>query len=166
MLGLGGKAVGLDISDSSVEVIALKREGDGFGVVSSGRASLPAGAVVRGAIKKQKEVQEAIARACADAKPEPIKAKEVSRGGIVLAQQTQDAEQYLTYIGKILAVGDLAFTSEKFKGQEHFPKVGDWVGYGKHAGQPMMFRGLRLVTLNDDNILFTVPNPEGFRIYV
>jgi len=98
----------------------------------------------------------------------PVKPRKVSAGGIVIAESARDAEQYLTYIGKVLDMGPLCYKGERFAGQppESLPKVGDWVGYGKYAGQPIMFKGLRLIVLNDDNVLFRAESPEGFRIHI
>jgi co-chaperonin GroES (HSP10) len=96
----------------------------------------------------------------------PVRPKTMSKGGIMLAQSAQEAQQYLTFVGKILKVGDLAYKSDKMAGQTWFPQVGEWVGFGKHAGFPIEYKGLRLVLLNDDHIMFGTKNPDGFKVHV
>lgn len=95
----------------------------------------------------------------------PMKPKEVSKGGIVIAQAAQDAQRHLNYVGRVLKMGPLAGHSEKFR-DRYRVKEGDFVIYGRYAGQPMEFRGLRLLIVNDDEILARVRDPEALRIYV
>lgn len=96
----------------------------------------------------------------------PIKPKTMSKGGIELPSQAQDAQLHLNYVGKVVAMGDLAYRSERFVGQIDFPKVGDYVIYGKYAGQPMLFKGLRFIMVNDDEVLGIVKDPNDLTIYV
>lgn len=96
----------------------------------------------------------------------PVKPKEVSKGGIVLPQTTQEAQQYLTYIGKIVAVGSLAFKDQRLRDEEKIPKVGDYVIYGRYAGQVILYKEVRLLCVNDDEILAVVKNPESLKIHV
>lgn len=44
-------------------------------------------------------------------------------------------------------------------------KEGDWVIYGRYAGQRMEYEGVKLVMTNDDEIIGTIADPSGFRIY-
>lgn len=123
----------------------------------------------------------------------PVQPRRRSRGthgvSIELAANTQDSEGYLNYIGKVVLLGPLAGKNEKFENPEwaaylkeyggHMAqsndgapkrylwdvKVGDWVIYGRYAGQRMEYEGVKLVMTNDDEILGTVSDPSGFRIY-
>lgn len=95
----------------------------------------------------------------------PIKPKEVSKGGIVLAKANQDAQEILNFIGKVVAVGPSAGAHERLGGDGRnpapsFPKVGEYVIYGRYAGQPLKFRYVKILLINDDEILGTVPNPD------
>lgn len=96
----------------------------------------------------------------------PIKPKEVSKGGIVIPTAAQDAQGHLNYIGKIVAMGALAFKSEKYEGETGFPKLGDYVLYSRYAGQQMKYRGTKLLIVNDDEILGRVPNPEALQVHI
>ncbi len=99
----------------------------------------------------------------------PKSPRSVSRGGIVIASLAKDAEAHLQYIGQVVAMGPLAGKSEKFvaDGQNVYGvQVGDWVAYGRYAGQRLVHRGLRLLVINDDEVLCKVSNPDALKVYV
>lgn len=102
----------------------------------------------------------------------PKSPKRVSAGGIVLASQAKDAETYLQHIGRVVALGPLAGKSERYRDPDdstkllHSVNVGDWVCYGRYAGQRIVHRGLRLLVVNDDEILARVTEPDVIRVYV
>lgn len=117
----------------------------------------------------------------------PVQPRRKSRGthgvSIALPDTTQDSEGYLNYIGRVLKLGPLAGKNEKFENPEwravkdspalssRTPqylwgvKEGDWVIYGRYAGQRMEYEGVKLVMTNDDEIIGTIADPSGFRIY-
>lgn len=90
----------------------------------------------------------------------PVRPKQKTASGLVIAQSAQDAQKVLNYVGKVVALGPLAYADERFKGVTP-PKIGDWVAYGRYAGMPMTYKGCRLLLVNDDEILCDVPDPEG-----
>lgn len=95
----------------------------------------------------------------------PTKAKEVSHGGIVLALANQEAQEILNCIGKVVALGPMAGKHERLGGNgvspgPDFPKVGDYVAFGRFAGLRLIHRGVKLILANDDEILAIVPNPK------
>lgn len=118
----------------------------------------------------------------------PKQPKKVSKGGIELPTMAQDVEQYLNYIGQVVALGPLAGKSEKFLNPEwveynrgHWPdpnkpapeqqylwnvKVGDWVTFGKYAGMTIECRGVKFMNLNDDMITGIIKDPAAFTIYI
>ncbi|MEK7610217.1 MAG: pilus assembly protein PilM, partial [Patescibacteria group bacterium] len=55
------KAVGLDVSDRSIEILELSRWGRRLTVSAAGRALLPAGAVIAGRIKDSKKLAATLA---------------------------------------------------------------------------------------------------------
>lgn len=108
----------------------------------------------------------------------PVQPKRKSKGGILLPYQAQDAEGHLQIVGKVAALGPLAFRSWKFAagftdyarivtGQRvsWAPKVGDWVVYGRYTGQRCEYRGLKMVIMNDDELIAHISSPDGFKIY-
>jgi len=99
----------------------------------------------------------------------PMKPQEVSKGGIVIASQAQENQRHLNYVGKVVRMGPLAGHSEKFSlgNLNGFAvKEGDYVIYGRYAGQPLEYKGARLLIVNDDEILATVADPQALRIHV
>lgn len=69
---------------------------------------------------------------------EPRRPKASSVGGIVFAKRTRQADQALQSIGKIIAVGPLAWTGSGFTlGESERPKIGEWVVFRQHGGQPL-----------------------------
>jgi len=96
----------------------------------------------------------------------PVKARAVSKGGILLAQSNQEAQNILNFMGQIVALGLQAGIHEKLGGDgvsrgPLFPKVKDYVIYGRYAGQVLQYKGVTLRVLNDDEILGTVSKPES-----
>ena len=109
----------------------------------------------------------------------PVQPPAMSKGGIALTYLSTDAESHLQVIGRLVALGPVAFKSDKFAagpvdrerialGQtvEGAPKLGDWVLYPKYSGSRLVFKGTKLVLMNDDEIQAVTSGPEGFRIYL
>jgi co-chaperonin GroES (HSP10) len=66
---------------------------------------------------------------------EPKEVETVTKGGIILADQTTTAEKYATIEGTIIDVSHLAFTyatEDEWAG--HKPRAGQRVIYAKYAG--------------------------------
>lgn len=112
---------------------------------------------------------------------EPIAVEEESKGGIVLAEATKEAQRYLRHFGQVLDVGPTAYQDEKFRNRygEKVPwcKVGDWVNYGRHAGQDIAIKVfdkdgndtgdvLPLKLVNDDDILAVIDDPRAIVIHL
>ena len=118
----------------------------------------------------------------------PVQPRKLSKGGIVLPDAAQDAEEHLNYIGRVVSMGPLAGKSEKFlnpdwrewrDSENKDPragldvrlrylwsvKEGDIVVYGRYAGQRMEWKGVKLLTVNDDEILAVVDSIMSFRVY-
>ncbi len=90
----------------------------------------------------------------------PVSIKSETKGGILLPNSTKEDMAYLTTVGKVLAVGDLAY-----KDVDKFPsgawcKEGDYVCYGKHAGTKLYYKGVHLILLFDDQIMMKVEDPK------
>ena len=90
----------------------------------------------------------------------PISVKEKTKGGILIPDSTREDMSYLTTVGRVLAVGNLAY-----KDLDKFPNgkwcdVGDYVCYGKHAGQKLYYKATRLILLFDDQIILKVEDPK------
>jgi len=95
----------------------------------------------------------------------PVKPKEVTKSGFIIPIQNQEAQEILNCVGKVVALGASAGAHERLGGDgtkpgKDFPKVGDTVFYGRHAGAQMLHKGVKLILLNDDEMLAVIPNPD------
>lgn len=101
---------------------------------------------------------------------EPVRVKEQTAGGIILSEQTKKNEAYLRYIGRVIAMGPLCYQHPKFEGSEPWCKVGDWVVFAYHTGQPIMVQTpnatVELKLVNDDEIRAVLRNPMSVLTYV
>lgn len=98
---------------------------------------------------------------------EPYEVPRETASGIQLPSETIDHSRTLATMGKLVGVGDLAFQSAKHAGETNWPKLGDWVLFGTHAGQKIKTRdGRTLIIMNDDNLLGTVEDPGAYESYV
>lgn len=90
---------------------------------------------------------------------QPVSIKQKTKGGIILPDSTKDDIAYLTTVGKVVALGDLAYDDK-----EKFPlgpwcQEGDYVAYGKLIGQKLQYKGVKLLLLFDDQIIMRVDKP-------
>ena len=90
----------------------------------------------------------------------PVSIKSETKGGIILPDSTKEDMAYLTTVGQVVAVGDLAYHDmEKFQ-KGAWCGVDDYVCYGKHAGQKIKYKGIRYILLYDDQIIMKVESPK------
>ena len=90
----------------------------------------------------------------------PLTVKSKTKGGIFIPDSTKDDMSYLTTVGRVIALGDLAY-----KDLEKFPNgdwcgVGDYVCYGKHAGTKLYYQNVKLLLLFDDQVIMRVSDPK------
>ena len=88
---------------------------------------------------------------------------------IFLPDMAKEANELMTCVSEVIAVGPGAYhdrnTGQPWAYKPGF-KVGDHVVTAKYAGQRITYRGVKLVFVNDDEILGTAPDPEGVVAYV
>ena len=88
----------------------------------------------------------------------PVAIREKTKGGILLPSKFKDDAQYLTTVGRVLKVGELAYADrDRFKGGA-WCKPGDYIVYGKYQGDKFFYKGIRMVLLFDDQVLMVVPD--------
>ena len=90
----------------------------------------------------------------------PVSVKNKTKGGIFIPDSTKDDMSYLTTVGRVIALGDLAY-----KDLDKFPNgdwcgVGDYVCYGKHAGTKLYYQNVKLLLLFDDQVIMRVSDPK------
>lgn len=97
---------------------------------------------------------------------EPIEPVKQSEGGIELPPEVLDAIEKMAFVGKVLALGSLAYKAKPREGldyqlETHAPQVGDYVVYGRHSGQRVENRNGRLtVILNDTDVLAVLDSAQ------
>jgi len=92
-------------------------------------------------------------------RPVPIRSK--TKGGILLPDKARDDMKYLTTVGRVLAVGDLAYADPDKFPRGPWCKPSDYVCYGKHTGAKFLYKGVRLIICYDDEITMVVDDPAS-----
>lgn len=94
----------------------------------------------------------------------PIAPKTMTAGGLVIPQPSADMEAATQTIGRVLAIGPLCWKRPDMTDAAlvnyNWASVGEYVMYGKYAGQKLTCDGVKLLILNDDEITAVVPNPD------
>ena len=90
----------------------------------------------------------------------PVSVKSQTKGGILLPDSTKDDISYLTTVGKVVALGNLAYLDKDKFPAGAWCNIGDYVCYGKHAGTKLFYKGVRLILLFDDQITMRVEDPK------
>ena len=81
---------------------------------------------------------------------------EKTKGGIILTDSNKDSQTYLNSVGQIIAMGAECYTDRK----KPWCKVGDWVIFGRYAGARVSVQNVKMVLLNDDEIIATLESPD------
>lgn len=90
----------------------------------------------------------------------PYRGTQKTKGGIVLAEETQKRTQLATVCGYVLKVGNLAYGDVSKFPNGPWCKEGDWVIFGRYAGSRIGIDGGEIRILNDDEIIGRVSDPE------
>jgi len=90
----------------------------------------------------------------------PVSVKEKTKGGILIPNSTKEDMSYLTTVGKVIKIGNLAYNdTDKFpKGP--WCKEGDYICYAKHAGQKIQYKEIKMILLYDDQVIMKVQDPK------
>jgi co-chaperonin GroES (HSP10) len=91
-------------------------------------------------------------------RPVPVRRK--TAGGIFIPDTVRADHEYLNTVGRVLALGELAFTDTDIYKKGPWVKPGDYVVYTKFAGQKVVWRGVRLLILPAKAIELVVDKPE------
>ena len=89
----------------------------------------------------------------------PISIKETTKGGILLPDSTREDISYLTTVGRVLKLGELAYQDPDKFPDGAWCKKNDYIAYGKHVGQKLFYKGVRLLLLFDDQVIMKVEDP-------
>ena len=91
----------------------------------------------------------------------PVSVKSKTKGGLLLPDSVKDDVAYLTTVGKVLSIGDLAYEDKDKFPNGKWCDVGDYVCYARHAGQKLYYKGVRLLLLFDDQVMMKVNDPTN-----
>ncbi len=91
-------------------------------------------------------------------RPVPVRRK--SAGGILIPESVRADTEYLNTVGRVLALGELAFKDETIYKNGAWVKPGDFVVYTKFAGQKVFWKGVKLVLVKASSIELVVDKPE------
>jgi len=85
----------------------------------------------------------------------PVNIMPKTKGGIILTPQALDDAKYLQTVGKVLAVGEMAYKDPEIFGANSKPwcKVGDYVAFRKLAGQKFWWERVQLIIMNDRDMI-------------
>tara|TARA_R100000697_G_scaffold65089_1_gene77939 strand:+ start:60 stop:467 length:408 start_codon:yes stop_codon:yes gene_type:complete len=89
----------------------------------------------------------------------PVSIKGQTKGGILLPDSTKSDMAYLTTVGRVLVIGNLAYQDKKFNNTP-WCEIGDYVCYGKHSGNRFIYKGVQLLLLFDDEIKMVVEDSK------
>ena len=90
----------------------------------------------------------------------PVSIRAKTKGGVYLPDKVKDDVAYLTTIGKVLKIGEIAYKDTTKFPNGPWCSEGDYVCYGKHTGQKFVFKGVKLLLVYDDQIIMRLDNPK------
>lgn len=91
-------------------------------------------------------------------RPVPVRRK--SAGGILIPEAVRAERDYLNTVGRVLALGELAFKDEDIYRTGPWVKPGDYVVYTKYAGSKLWWKGVQLLIIKAGSIELVVDKPE------
>ena len=99
----------------------------------------------------------------------PVMPPQKTASGIFIPDQTQEAREEMSYIGKVVAMGAGCLAHDKlqhgYDGEPAFG-LGDYVVIKRYAGLRLSFKGLKLRAVNDDDVLLKTSEPFGWKVLV
>nr|ASN63457.1 co-chaperonin GroES [uncultured virus] len=90
----------------------------------------------------------------------PYRGAERTKGGIVLAEETQRRQNLATVCGYVLKLGPLAYADEAKFPTGAWCAEGDWIIFGRYAGARIPIDGGEIRLINDDEVLGKIHDPE------
>jgi len=90
----------------------------------------------------------------------PVSVKEKTKGGILIPNSTKEDMSYLTTVGKVIKIGNLAYNDKDKFPKGPWCKEGDYICYAKHAGQKIQYKEVKMILLYDDQVIMKVQDPK------
>jgi co-chaperonin GroES (HSP10) len=92
--------------------------------------------------------------------------QEETKGGIIIPEVARQRQQLVNFLGRVAAIGSLAYKTREFAQEEDPPEIGDYILFGRHAGIRIEYRDKMMLLINDSEVLAKAKDPSGFRVYV
>jgi co-chaperonin GroES (HSP10) len=89
----------------------------------------------------------------------PMRVQGKTKGSILLPDSFRDDMNYLTTVGRVVAVGDLAYADKDKFPTGPWCQAGDHVCYGKMNGTKIKYKGVNLILLYDDQVVMRIEDP-------
>lgn len=89
----------------------------------------------------------------------PLAAPSKTKGGLYIPDNVRADHDFLITVGRVLVVGDLAYSAPDFKGRPWITP-GNIVVWGRNVGRKIRYQGVKLAVLEDKNILLVTDRPE------
>ena len=86
----------------------------------------------------------------------PLPAVEKTKGGIILTDRNKEDQTYLNSVGQVIAMGSECYSDRK----KPWCKINDWVVFGRYAGAKISVQKVKMVIVNDDEVLGTLESPD------
>ena len=90
----------------------------------------------------------------------PVSIKAKTKGGLIIPDSTRDDMAYLTTVGRVLALGELAYMDKVKFPNGQWCKAGDHIAYAKHTGTKINYKGVKLLLIFDDQVMLKISDPH------
>ena len=90
----------------------------------------------------------------------PFKMKDVTKGGLHLAETTLERQQVASQVGLVMAMGPQCYKDKERYPEGPWCKEKDWIMFARYAGSRIKIDGGEMRLLNDDEVLATIDSPE------
>ena len=90
----------------------------------------------------------------------PFKMKEVTKGGLHLAETTLERQQVASQVGLVMAMGPQCYKDKERYPEGPWCKEKDWIMFARYAGSRIKIDGGEMRLLNDEEVLATIDSPE------
>ena len=90
----------------------------------------------------------------------PFKMKDITKGGLHLAETTLERQQVASQVGLVMAMGPQCYKDKERYPEGPWCKEKDWVMFARYAGSRIKIDGGEMRLLNDDEVLATIDSPE------
>lgn len=81
------------------------------------------------------------------------------KNGLYIPDIVHDEQQYKNCVGLVVRKSKAAYLDDRYNQTGEWCKVGDWVGFPRHAGYKIHYEGLPVFVLKEDAIDFVIGDP-------